>query len=480
MYPHGRRKIYVFADSITRDNIVDVLTQAMTVHSLNRVEIIYLHNYYKGLQPIRFRVKKYNNDILNKIVENHAYETTEFKVGYQMGDDGIKYVSYGESADRHEDLVVLNRWEETLNRDADDMDLFTWMFNTGVAYRMCLPNKQFDGRNGVPFRNIVPKPQNTFVAYYTDVDETPAMGVTFVRQVSLTGAEMCIYTVYTPDTVYTLQGNAAGLGFELMKSEPNTLGMIPIIEYVTDTSRLGCFEPGLYLLDGINNLASNRVDGIEQMVQSMMLFHNVEIDEETYLKVKDLGALVYQDRSSDMKGDVSFVNNELNQDGAQTLTDHLYEQYLRIVGLPSQAGETRSTSDTGTAVIYRAGWAQVEARARKIEKSFLRSEKQYLAIVLKICSQYLKLRIEDIDVSFTRRQYDNPQSKAQTLTTLLASIPPHQAYVYSGMFTDPEAEYREYDEWKKLQEAKEAEMAAMNNGGSDAEDSADAGSDPED
>ena len=39
--------------------------------------------------------------------------------------------------------------------------------------------------------------------------------------------------------------------------------MIPIFEYPANNARLGSFEIVLPLLDAINNIASNRMDGLE-------------------------------------------------------------------------------------------------------------------------------------------------------------------------------------------------------------------------
>lgn len=78
----GRRVIYSSVSEITRENVVDVLQNAMLIHSVNSSEIDYLYQYYKGNQPILQRVKAIRPEINNRIVENHAYEIVSFKTGY--------------------------------------------------------------------------------------------------------------------------------------------------------------------------------------------------------------------------------------------------------------------------------------------------------------------------------------------------------------------------------------------------------------
>ena len=53
----GRRVIKLGVNEITEDNVRDVLAKSLLLHERNRSEIDYLWKYYKGDQPIRYRVK---------------------------------------------------------------------------------------------------------------------------------------------------------------------------------------------------------------------------------------------------------------------------------------------------------------------------------------------------------------------------------------------------------------------------------------
>ena len=88
---NGRRVIKTSVREITKDNVVDVLQKALGTHELNRSEIDYLWNYYRGKQPILHRTKEVRPEICNKIVENRANEIVSFKVGYLCGEP-IQYV----------------------------------------------------------------------------------------------------------------------------------------------------------------------------------------------------------------------------------------------------------------------------------------------------------------------------------------------------------------------------------------------------
>lgn len=109
--------------------------------------------------------------------------------------------------------------------------------------------------------------------------------------------------------------------------------------------------------------------------------------------------------------DVGVVTTELNQTQSQTLKDDYYNAMLTICGMPNRNGGS-STSDTGSAVLLRDGWSDAEARAKDSENVFKRAEKKMLKLVLRICRDLggLTLKLSDIDMKFTRRNYEAIQS----------------------------------------------------------------------
>jgi hypothetical protein len=56
-----------------------------------------------------------------------------------------------------------------------------------------------------------------------------------------------------------------------------------------------------------------------------------------------------------------------------------------------------------------------------------------------------KLKLKNISLQFTRRNYENVQSKSQVLVSMLQQdkIHPRLAFTSSGLFTDPESAYQQ-------------------------------------
>ena len=227
------------------------------------------------------------------------------------------------------------------------------------------------------------------------------MGVTYTEDTKNNEKTYCIYT---KDEYFEVKARV------VIKQEKHFLGMIPIIEYPANNARLGSFEIVLPMLDAINTVASNRLDGVEQIVQAFLKFINCEISKEEYEEFLKLGAIKVKSPDG-QTADVDMVTTELNQDQTQTLTDDLYQTVLTICGMPNRNGGS-STSDTGAAVIMRDGWSLAEARAKDSELMFKRSEGSFLRLVLRIIRDMgdVTLALSDIDIKFTRRNYEAIQS----------------------------------------------------------------------
>lgn len=431
----GRRVIKSSARKITRENLMDELQNAMNIHASNREEIEYLWKYYKGDQPILQRVKDVRPEICNRIVENRANEIVSFKVGYLCGEP-IQYISKDGKEETTNEITRLNDLMFAEDKAYKDQEIVEWQMIAGLGYRMVLPDSHVSEFDESPFEMYTLDPRDSFVVYSTDVGNKSLMGVKYYTD----DMGKKHISVYTEDYYYEVVDGA----IDPILSRPHTLGMIPIFEYPANKARLGAFEIVLPLLDAINNIESNRMDGMEQEIQAFVKFINCDIDEEKFAALKQMGAIKVKSIEG-QKADVDIVTNDFSQSQSQTFKEDCYNAILTICGIPNRNGGY-STSDTGAAVLLRDGWSLAEARAKDSENVFKKAEKEMLKLILRICrdsNENINLRLTDIDMKFTRRNYENIQSKAQVLVSMLQNdkIHPSLAFTHCGMFSDPESAY---------------------------------------
>ena len=453
----GRTVITNDAVEITDSNIIDILDKAMAAHMKNRGEIQYLWDYYRGKQPILMRDKKVRPEICNRIVENRANEIVSFKVGYLCGEP-IQYIGRNGSDSVSKAISELNEMMFSENKASQDKRIAEWQAICGTAYRLVLPDIR-KGEDDAPFELYTLDPRDSFVVYSNEVGGRSLLGVKYCT----TDDNDTICSVYSDRHYWKVKNG------KVIESADNKLGMIPIIEYPANSARLGAFEIVLPLLDAINTVSSNRIDGIEQFIQAFVKFINCDITKEQYLEFLEMGAIKVKSADG-LVADVDIVSNELNQMQTQTLVDYLYQTVLTICGMPSMSNGSTSDSSNNGAVILKNGWQGAETRAKDSELMFKEAEQKVLKIVLCIIrntrglsADMYALRLKDINLQFTRRNYENIQSKSQVLVSMLQQdkIHPRLAFENCGLFIDPERAYSVSKEYSEEQQRKNLETVTM-------------------
>ena len=439
----GRRKIFTSAGEITAENVTGVVEQAYNTHLLNRSEIDYLWNYYKGKQPSLWRTREYKDWLTAHIVENRANEIVSFKVGYTAGKP-LMYVS-SVSDDAVSDAVSkLNDAMRMIGKHTKDKELIEWQMICGQGYRYVTQER--NPLRKIPFNLYTLDPRNTFVIRANDYSERVIAGVNYVTRED---TQEILFTVYTENAVYTfVQGSNPTVAV-------NRFGAIPIIEYPANNARLGCFEIVLSMLDAINEFDDCRVEAVEGFVQSLLVLYNCQVDEGTTADTIRAAGMILLKTVGDAKADIKVLAEQLDQSQNQTLKDDLYNSVLQIVGVPSQSASGTSDSSNNGAVVLKNGWQGAETRAQEFEAMFKLPEVEMLRVVSVICNTLNQGEYafdpDMLDIKFTRRNYEDILSKSQTLITMLNNdkVHPQKAYEACGLFPDVEEAYQMGMAWFK-------------------------------
>lgn len=462
---HGRRQIFTGEKEITRDNVISVLTKALSVHEMNRKEIIYLQKYERGWQPVLNRQKNYNAEINNKVVVNIANEIITFKEAEFAGEP-IMYVSRkgnqgvdDGNRDIPKKVAKVNDMMMSEGKQTLDLELAHKMFTCGVAYRLTYHDTKQTNEflDEAPFEIAIPDVENTFIVRRNDAKKSVIMGVTYVyKDPPRSDVE---YTVYTENETYTIEGlpniGAGNGGLQITAVKRHNFGMVSLIEYPCNPDYMGAFEPVVPLLDSISLTESNRLDGIEQFIQALMVFDGVDISREDFLELKDLGAIKLPATNGTGGGKkLYYLNEQLDQSQTQTLVQDMKQTVLEIVGMPSQGSGNTSDSSNNGAMILKNGWWHAEGRALQTQNMWKKAETEFLKVVLKICSDtnvLTGLKISDLEPRFWRQSYEDLLVKTQSFATLRsAGMPSVQAFKFSHLSRDPESDAIMYDDYQDM------------------------------
>lgn len=425
----GRRVIYTNKSKITAENVVDELNKALVIHNANAREIEYLDRYYRGDQPILYRKKEIRPDVNNKLVLNLAYELVERKTA-DICAEPIQYVLRGTDDKKSEEITELNITMDSESKQECDIDICRWRSICGTAYRF-IGNDEGNGDllDESDFALFSENPMYTFVVYYSN--NRPA----FSCQIREGENGETIYFCYTNAEWFEIvDGKIAKRGL-------NGNGAIPVVEYPNNSRRLSDIEITVPVTDAINTLNSDRINGIEQFVASWVKFINCEVDENSFLRMRDAGALVVKSSGSESKADVDIMSQELNQTEGQIVLSDMFEHFLNIQGLANRAS-VNSGGDTGSAVMMRNGHLDAELRGAINEPILKKSERMALKIILN------RLRIKrgftlmpsDVEIHVNHHRSDNLLTKSEALKLLLeAGVDYKRAIKTVDLFSDSEA-----------------------------------------
>ena len=448
---HGRKAIYTSVERIDSSNVVKVLSDAYIKHLVNRGQIEYLYKYYRGIQPVLDRTKEVRPEICNKIVENRANSIVTFRVGYTVGKP-IQYVSSVSDKDVSDQIAKLNDLLRAIGKPSKDKQLVEWQMICGTGYRLILPSTKAK----TPVDMYTLDPRNAFVIYRNDVACTPLAGVYY----TVDDNNNVTFNIYTNDhEFYRVDGWQNG---KVVARSGYALGNIPIIEYPLNYARMGAFEVVLPLLDALNTLESNRLDSVEQFVQSLLVAYNCEFPEETSANTIREAGMVVLKSIGENKADLKVISETLNQGETQTLKRNIIDSINEICGIPSQSNGTTNDSSNNGAVMLKNGWQGAETRAQDFETMFREPEQRAIELLTEITGRLSDIDLDpvEIEVKFTRRNYEDLLSKSQTLVTMLQQdkIHPQYAYEASGLFIDTQDAYNAGMDWYEEQQKKQQEQ----------------------
>lgn len=404
----GRKTAYVNVERIDASNVVTVLGNVIGVFNSNKAAIKYLWDYKNGDQPILYRKKVTRDDLKpNNVVENHAWEYVRFKNAQTYGEP-VQLVAVSDDDRVTKAVDVLNNYFRVTSKHKCDIDSGEWTSAVGTGYKaVCLKHG-----NNIPFCLVTPNPLNTFIVYSETTGE-PLMSVQELRDLE----KHTYYQCFTDTHEYKVQNS------KLVYEKLHIFKGIPIVEYPNNQDRVSDIELVITILDAVNTFQSNRTDAIENFVQAWVKFVNCQVDEGTFKKMKQMGALVVKSNNGDNKADVDIMSQELNQTQAQVAKDDLIDNAQSILAIPNRS---EGSGDRQGATALKNGWDFAKQAAQLKDVYIVDADMKLCEVVLNV------LKVEkgknecpitplDFAVQINHSPLDNLMIKVESLQMLLAS-----------------------------------------------------------
>jgi len=435
----GRQRLYtqLTPEQLDSPNAVDLIRDdliqwIMPFHFFNAAEEQYLFDYYTGSHPKILNREKYTRpEINNKIVVNYAKSFTRDIVSYFLGKP-VQYVQR-DNKDRAAAEAISYAFDAE-SKDLVDYNIATNMSICGLGYRGVFPEK--DPLNGTHISITSLDPRETFVVW----SPNRTVGALYCGTYYMTPPHpqtqesKTVYTIYTKTKRYVFESPGWGptlsyTDLQLVEESDASLGgNLPIIEYQNSIMTIGDWESELSIMDALDKLTSDSLNDIEQFVNSILLAQGFDLTPETLEILETEKMLNIPDVPPGVQVVVKYIAEQVDNENVESLRDWLEATMRTIVGVPDRKNRGGGGADTGDAVYLRDGWQDIDLVAASKEQFFIAADRKALATSLYIMQLFGEIdkdiKVEDIQIKFSRTKQANLQAKAQAYSTLVGAASP--------------------------------------------------------
>lgn len=423
----GRKKIYTDEREIDESNVVDVVMKAYRQHKQISNEIQFLLDYELGLQTIP-RPKVIRPEINIEAIDNLASQITTFNTGYSWGSPAmIVQRSDLESpeSDAERDGKAIAKLNSIMVNNVhigcEDQKLARFVEITGIGHRFIDIKSRLDN-TGLPFEYATLDSRYAFCVYYGGIGERKMLGVTFSRRKNVLSL-----TAYTDTHRYDIERG------QLISSEINPLGRIPIVETERAIDRTGCFERLISQLDALNTKVSDLSDAIAQSTQEIWWGNDIKfpVDEQGKPIAPKSGQWVLTFTGGDGNNpNIKPLSTTLDQEATQKTIQAERIHILELAKVPIQYSSEGGGS-TGIAMDISSGWSSAEVDAMRKQQLVERAKREELDLILTAIAQapasvvpasdvLRSVRAIDCDFHFNRRKNYDMAVKANTFATYVS------------------------------------------------------------
>ena len=415
---YGRQRIILDYDEVTPDNFKEVFNKAKPFFEENQRDCSYLINMFLGDQDILKRPAPNTSNINNTTVVNYAYPITREIVGYTFGNP---FELVQKDTNKQKEVQKLSDYLNYKDNYAIDISTATYASICGFAYQITLPSADIskDNTPEAPLVMDALDPRHTFVVQSASVGNPQILSC---MEIVDSDGNIVKYIAFSNKYKFIWDGKDDSK----ITAENNPTGLNPITMVENSLLLTGDWEQAIPVLNALNQITSDSLNDIEGTIKSLLVILGTELeDPETTMKdIKDKRLLsLASGGQSTTSLDAKFISPKLDSIEVKGIREFLDEARNIITGIPDR--QTSAGGDTGTAVINRNGWTDIEIVARLKELFFKKAKKKQVAVALKILQSLdlidKSIKIMDIDITLGRNTLDNLSVKASAFSTLVAT-----------------------------------------------------------
>jgi SPP1 family phage portal protein len=463
-------KIPVRKNELTIQAIEPYLPTVFEKFCENQKKIQHFWEIYENKHEIYNKTRRYedDSDINNKVSTPHLWAIVNFKSGYALGNPK----EYAQTEEKQtDDIKYLNKYSKSANMRTIDKNVANWVYATGVGYYFTEPKSEiYDSETEAPY-DLWLRPADTCAKIYSSYngeEELFDMLVTSYKKINQgKEKEYILISIYLPDVYYEFEcdntiPNTPKFGIRADKTRTRPIyKKLPLTEKFANESRIGVVEIGETLQNAIDNIYSNEVDNVQDLVNEMLIFRNCVLGSTPEEKAKNLrdakrgGALEIKDPNPDIEADVKTLSTKLDHTDILSLMESIKNELYATCGVPIAISDTSNGGNKQGALQLGNGWENAYDRLLDEINSFLVADYKLLDKILTICkkdpnSKLNELNASEIEIKYNPNMTDNMVSKSQAYQTFIqCGVPSDLAIAWCRLSNDPVTASRRIEQYRE-------------------------------
>lgn len=472
-------KIPIRPSELTIEAVVPYIDSIFSQFEKNAIAIRKDYDIYCLDHPIQMKVRAHQDtDINNIVLVPDLKAMVDWKTGYVFGNP-IKYAQ--SKTNETDDINYLNKYVRSACQRAVDKEVGKWAYATGVGYYFIEPKSEsFDIETESPY-TLYHKESDTCAKIYSSFGANEPLFdmiyTTYEQIVDGLKVTIKVLDIYFTGMLYTFE-KKIGTGWTRINTQSRGMKKpLPLVEKRVNTDGIGMVAMGATLQDAVDRLLSNGLDNVEDIVNEIFVYKNVNLGKtpeeqaKNHQKMKKSGALVLNGGSKEMPPDVDTISTKLSLSEVRELFSVINEKFHSSLGVPMEMSGTNSGGTTKSGSEVANGYDNAYNRALDDINTMMVADTQLLNKIMWICKNSVGNKINnlapsEIEIKYSLNLTDNILTKTQSYVNLVQVGVPHAiALRLCKLSNDPEAEGKiieEYARQKALEQA-QAQQPQVNN-----------------
>lgn len=442
-----RIEIPVRLKNLDEETLRTYLPECVSQLKENAKKIKYLKRFVDGTyQEIDDRELdlKTSGNANHKIKENHAYEIVQFKEGFRLGN---KRQLVNKEGITNNDVSFIEKFMTDADADSKIMEWVHDLYSTGIGITFIQPRGDiftesekgerrtvkyltvddgYDVQVNAPFVYETLNAEENAVIYSSCIGESGLKDLFCINIANVlnkaTKIPEEVVTVYTRQKVYEWRNGNALVGGELTEiADSSEYGELPMTEHALNAMRISPVEIVYDLLNDINLQVSLVANSIEDKVNQLLVFLNVDPETVNVREMFEQGVIALSGGMGDKSADVKTISNNLLLSETNEATERNLARLFDIVGVPLASATV--SSGNNEAAYLGGGWTNANIIINRDIVYGERSEREELRKIIKICklnsnNPVQTIHANEIDIKYNINQSNNYVAKTQAMQNL--------------------------------------------------------------